>query len=141
MTEDIDLIRVTGVEYVKDYTMRLEFSNGKLKLVNFLPLLKGKLFEPLKDLRNFVQFGLTHWTMGQISLRITCIGMGGGLKEPPLYGTKITIIRNNETFPIRQEIRVEKVKVDYTAALLNRKILKNYYFFDIILHLNNIYSF
>ena len=55
MTEDIDLIRVTGVEYVKDYTMRLEFSNGKLKLVNFLPLLKGKLFEPLKDLRNFVQ--------------------------------------------------------------------------------------
>ena len=31
MTEDIDLIRVTGVEYVKDYTMRLEFSNGKVK--------------------------------------------------------------------------------------------------------------
>ncbi len=51
------------------------------------------------------------------------------------------MIRNYETFPIRQEIRVEKVKVDYTAALLNRKILKNYYFFDIILHLNNIYSF
>ena len=46
MTEDIDLIRITGVEYVKDYTMRLEFSNGKVKLVNFLPLLKGKLFEP-----------------------------------------------------------------------------------------------
>lgn len=52
MTEDIDLICVTGVEYVKGYTMRLEFSNGKVKLVNFLPLLKGKLFEPLKDLRN-----------------------------------------------------------------------------------------
>ena len=78
MTEDIDLIRVTGVEYVKDYTMRLEFSNGKLKLVNFLPLLKGKLFEPLKDLRNFVQFGLTHWALG-----ITCIGMGWRLKTRP----------------------------------------------------------
>ena len=63
MTEDIDLICVTGVEYVKGYTMRLEFSNGKVKLVNFLPLLKGKLFEPLKDLRNFVQFGLTHWAL------------------------------------------------------------------------------
>ena len=49
MTEDIDLIRVTGVEYVKGYTMRLEFSNGKVKLVNFL--------------RNFVQFGLTHWAL------------------------------------------------------------------------------
>ena len=31
MTEDIDLIRVTGVEYVKGYTMRLEFSNMKLR--------------------------------------------------------------------------------------------------------------
>ena len=31
MTEDIDLIRVTGVEYVKDYTMRLEFSTKKLR--------------------------------------------------------------------------------------------------------------
>lgn len=41
MTEDIDLIRITGVEYVKDYTMRLEFSNGKVKLIDFLPLLKA----------------------------------------------------------------------------------------------------
>ncbi len=63
MTEDIDLIRITGVEYIKDYTMRLKFSNGKVKLVDFLPLLKGKLFEPLKDLRNVVQFGLTLWTL------------------------------------------------------------------------------
>ena len=46
MTEDIDLICVTGVEYVKGYTMRLEFSNGKVKLVNFLPLLKGLLLQP-----------------------------------------------------------------------------------------------
>ncbi len=61
--EDIDLIRVTGVEYIKDYTMNLEFSNGKIKQINFLPLLKGKMFEPLRDLRNFVQFGLTHWTI------------------------------------------------------------------------------
>ena len=55
MTEDIDLIRITGVEYVKDYTMRLEFSNGKVKLIDFLPLLKGKLFEPLKDLHHHLQ--------------------------------------------------------------------------------------
>ena len=136
MTEDIDLIRVTGVEYVKDYTMRLEFSNGKLKLVNFLPLLKGKLFEPLKDLRNFVQFGLTHWTLewynGADFAPDYLYRNGGRLERATTIWYK-----NN----IRQEIRVEKVKVDYTAALLNRKILKNYYFFDIILHLNNIYSF
>ena len=29
MKEDLDLIRVTDVEYIKDYTMDLEFSNGK----------------------------------------------------------------------------------------------------------------
>ena len=63
MTEDIDLIRITGVEYVKDYTMRLEFSNGKVKLIDFLHLSMAELFEPLKDLRNFAQFGLTHWTL------------------------------------------------------------------------------
>lgn len=63
MEEDIDLIRVTNVDYVEGYTMDLEFSNGKTKRVDFLPLLKGKVFEPLKDLKNFVQFGLTHWTI------------------------------------------------------------------------------
>ncbi len=63
MKEDLDLIRVTDVEYIKDYTMDLEFSNGKKKRVDFLPLLKGKMFEPLKDLANFIQFGLTHWTL------------------------------------------------------------------------------
>ena len=145
MTEDIDLIRVTGVEYVKDYTMRLEFSNGKLKLVNFLPLLKGKLFEPLKDLRNFVQFGLTHWTLewynGADFAPDYLYRNGGRLERATTIWYKNNDIRNNDIFPIHQEIRVEKVKIDYTAALLNRKILKNYYFFDIILHLNNIYSF
>ena len=63
MAEDIDLIRVTGVDYVKDYTLDLEFSNGKAKRIDFLPLLKGKMFEPLKDMKNYVQFGLTHWTI------------------------------------------------------------------------------
>ena len=61
--ENLDLISVVDVEYVKDYTMDLEFSNGKRKRIDFLPLLNGKLFEPLKDLHNFIQFGLTDWTL------------------------------------------------------------------------------
>jgi len=60
---DISLIRVTDVEYLQDYTMRLEFSDGVQKQINFYPLLKGKLFEPLKDKNNFIQFGLNHWTI------------------------------------------------------------------------------
>jgi hypothetical protein len=60
---DISLIRVTDVEYLQDYTMRLEFSDGLQKQIDFYPLLKGKLFEPLKDKNNFIQFGLNHWTI------------------------------------------------------------------------------
>ena len=77
MTEDIDLIRVTGVEYVKGYTMRLEFSNGKVKLVNFLPLLKGshRKTSGISSSSGSLT-GRSNGTMGQISLRITCTGMG-----------------------------------------------------------------
>ena len=46
--ENLDLISVVDVEYVKDYTMDLEFSNGKRKRI---------------DLHNFIQFGLTDWTL------------------------------------------------------------------------------
>jgi len=60
---NISLIRVTDVEYLRDYIMRLEFSDGVQKQIDFYPLLKGKLFEPLKDKNNFIQFGLNHWTI------------------------------------------------------------------------------
>lgn len=61
--EDIDLIRVVDVDYVKDYTMDLKFSNGETRRVDFLPLLKGGKREELKDMNNFIQFGLNHWTL------------------------------------------------------------------------------
>jgi len=60
---NMELLRVVDVEYIKDFTMRLEFSNGDVKTVDFLPLLHGDVFEPLKDKGNFIQFGLTHWTL------------------------------------------------------------------------------
>ena len=60
---DISLVRVTDVEYLQDYTMLIEFSDGLQKQIDFYPLLKGKLFEPLKDKNNFIQFGLNHWTI------------------------------------------------------------------------------
>lgn len=58
-----DLLRVVDVEYLHDYTMDLEFSNGEHRIVNFEPLLTGKRRESLKDLRKFVQFALTDWTL------------------------------------------------------------------------------
>ena len=59
----MDLLRVVDVRHLKDYTMDISFSNGETKRVDFFPLLKGKMFEPLKDYKNFVQFALTYWTL------------------------------------------------------------------------------
>lgn len=61
--DNLELITVEDVEYIKDYILRLRFSNGKTKDVNILPLLNGALFEPLKDKHNFIQFGLTGGTI------------------------------------------------------------------------------
>ena len=60
---DIDLIRIVDVDYIKDYTMDLKFSNGETRRIDFLPLLKGNKREELKDMNKFIQFGLTHWTL------------------------------------------------------------------------------
>ena len=53
----------SDVDYIKDYTMDLKFSNGETRRVDFLPLLKGNKREELKDINKFIQFGLTHWTL------------------------------------------------------------------------------
>jgi len=58
-----DLLRVIDVEYLNDFTMKLEFNDGKIKTIDFLPLLKGTIYEPLKNRDNFIQFGLTDWTL------------------------------------------------------------------------------
>lgn len=63
MNEELENIHITDVEYMHDYTMNLEFSNGERRIVDFEPLLTGKLREPLRDLNNFIQFGLTEWTL------------------------------------------------------------------------------
>ena len=38
--ENKDLLRVVDVDYLHDYTMELEFSNGERRIVDFKPLLK-----------------------------------------------------------------------------------------------------
>ena len=61
--ENNELLRIDDVEYLHDYTMKLEFNTGEHRIVDFKPLLKGKYREPLLDLNNFIQFGLTSWTL------------------------------------------------------------------------------
>ena len=60
---DTDLIRVVNVDYIKDYTMDLRFSNGEKKRVDFFPLLKSGKKQELLNKDNFIQFGLNPWTL------------------------------------------------------------------------------
>lgn len=60
---DTDLIRVVNVDYIKDHTMDLKFSNGEKKRVDFFPLLKSGKKQGLLNKNNFIQFGLNHWTL------------------------------------------------------------------------------
>lgn len=59
MDDNDELLRVVDVEYLHDYTMELEFNNGERRIVDFEPLLTGKL----REHRNFVQFAFTDWTL------------------------------------------------------------------------------
>lgn len=57
------MIRVVDVDYVKDYTLSITFSDGVKKVVDLQPYLNGGVFEQLKELSQFRQYGLNHWTI------------------------------------------------------------------------------
>ncbi len=57
------MLRITDVDYVKDYTLALTFSDGVKKVVDLKPHLVGEVFSPLLNLDNFRQYGLNHWTI------------------------------------------------------------------------------
>lgn len=57
------MIRVVDIDYVKDYTLSITFSDGVKKVVDLQPYLNGGVFEQLKDLSQFRQYGLNHWTI------------------------------------------------------------------------------
>lgn len=58
-------MRVKQAEYVKDYKIKLLFSDGVTKIVDFKPFLtlKRKLFIPLFDLEYFKSFYLDEITI------------------------------------------------------------------------------
>ncbi len=57
------MIRIVDVDYIKDYTLSITFSDGVVKVVDLQPYLNGGVFEQLKDLSKFKQYGLNHWTI------------------------------------------------------------------------------
>jgi hypothetical protein len=57
------MLRITDVDYVKDYELLLTFSDGIRKLCNLKPYLTGEVFGELIDLEKFIQYGLTGYTI------------------------------------------------------------------------------
>jgi hypothetical protein len=43
------VLHILEVEVVRDFTLRVEFNDGKVKTVDLRPLLTGPVFEPVKD--------------------------------------------------------------------------------------------
>lgn len=57
------MLKVTDVDYVKDYELLLTFSDGTRKLCDLQPYLTGEVFGELLDRDKFIQFGLTDYTI------------------------------------------------------------------------------
>ncbi len=58
-------MRVKKAEYVKDYKIKMVFSDGAVKVVDFKPFLKNAkgLFLPLLDVKYFKHFSLDDTTV------------------------------------------------------------------------------
>jgi hypothetical protein len=57
------LVSVTEAKYVSGHRIRLRFSDGVEKTVDFTPWLRGPVFEPLRDIRVFRKFFLAGGTV------------------------------------------------------------------------------
>ena len=60
--------RVVSAEYVNDYKLRLRFTDGALKVVDFSRWLRGEVFKPIANKREFKRFfvagGTVCWPNG-----------------------------------------------------------------------------
>ncbi len=52
------IVKVTGFDPVGDHTLRVRFDDGTAQVINFLPVLAGELFAPLRDKKIFTQVRL-----------------------------------------------------------------------------------
>lgn len=63
ITSKSHLLRIIAAEYVKDYTLRLTFSTGEVRLVDFIPLMQKGICKKLQDLDFFKSFTLDPFTV------------------------------------------------------------------------------
>lgn len=58
-----ELITVTEARYVSGHRLRLRFSDGHQKTVDFSPWLRGEVFKPLRDVGEFKKFFIAGGTI------------------------------------------------------------------------------
>lgn len=64
MVTDTLLVKVEQAEHLKDYQVRLTFSDGLTGVVDLEQEIWGEVFEPLKDVEYFKTFTKDRWTIG-----------------------------------------------------------------------------
>jgi len=52
------IYRITSLELVAPYALRLRFNDGLTRTIDFEPILEGELYGPLRDPRVFAQASL-----------------------------------------------------------------------------------
>jgi Protein of unknown function (DUF2442) len=52
------IYRITSVECIRPYALRLDFDDGLSRIIDFEPILEGELFGPLRDPAVFAQVTL-----------------------------------------------------------------------------------
>jgi Protein of unknown function (DUF2442) len=57
------LVRVVSAEYVREHQLRIEFSDGAAKIVDFSRWLHGQVFQPLTDKHEFKRFFIAGGTV------------------------------------------------------------------------------
>ena len=57
------LLTITHAEYVNGYVLRITFSNGEVRLVDFTPLMQKGICTKLQDLDYFKAFTLDPFTI------------------------------------------------------------------------------
>ena len=57
------VFKITGAEYVKDYILRLTFSNGEVRTMDFTPVMQKGICRKLQDVDYFRSFTLDPFTV------------------------------------------------------------------------------
>ena len=56
-------LHVIEAQYLENYKLNLKFNNNEIKQVNLKDELYGEIFEPLKDIKKFKNFFISHNTV------------------------------------------------------------------------------